>query len=272
MNDNILNIAKRKLKQIRYSENTIKVYLHYIEIFLKSTNKYNQHLTGNDLQKFIDEYKYSSGSQQNQIINALKFFYEKVLERKYDKVKFVRPRKSKHLPTVLSQSEIQIMFSSARNIKHLMILKTLYYFGLRRQELIDLQFKHIDRQRKVLIIKQSKGNKDRLLPMYDGFIEELEEYYNSYKPLNYVFNGQETGTKYSATSLSNIVKYCSSTLNKTVTPHQLRHSFATHLLEKGIDLRFIQSLLGHSSSKTTEIYTHVSQYNTNGITNCLIFN
>lgn len=161
MNEDTLRITKQKLKLYGYAINTINTYYGYIRLFLDTTNEYSQHLTGKHMQKFIDEFDYSSGSQQNQIVNALKFFYSKVLDRKYDKVKFIRPRKNKTLPKVLSQEEIQIMFSQARNIKHLMILNLLYYFGLRRQELIDLEFKHIYRERNVILIENSKGNKDR---------------------------------------------------------------------------------------------------------------
>lgn len=270
MNEEILRITKQKLKLFGYADNTIKTYVHYIGLFLESTGKYSQHLTGSNLQKFINDFNYSSRSQQNQIINALKFFYDKVLNRKYDKVKFIRPRRSKVLPKVLSQEEIQIIFSQTRNLKHLMILKLLYYFGLRRQELIDLEFKHIQRYRKVILIENSKGNKDRIIGMYDGFIEDLTKYFFLYSPKKYVINGQVKGEKYSATSLSKVIKYCSEPLNKTVTPHMLRHSFATHLLENGVDIRYIQELLGHNSIKTTEIYTHVSKLKIQGITNCLV--
>jgi len=253
----------------KYSFNTIYTYESCIKELSIYFNCDLIRISNNDVYSFLKEKAFSE-SKQNQSINAIKLFYKSVYNKTIKDQFLPRPLKSKHLPVVLSKSEINKMFKTSRNLKHLMLLKVLYYFGLRRQELIDLQFKNIDRQRNILIIQNTKGKKDRIIPLYDEFLNELEHFYYKYKSFNYVFNGNIKGSKYSATSLVNVVKYCSESINKKVTPHVLRHSFATHLLEKGIDIRFIQELLGHTSSKTTEIYTHVSISNLSGLTNILL--
>ena len=140
------------------------------------------------------------------------------------------------------------------------MLSLIYACGLRRSELLNLKPSHIDSKRKLLIIYQSKGRKDRVIPIGDKIIELLRDYYKAYRPIVWLFEGQIKGEKYSAASLQKVLKRAlkKTKISKPVTLHWLRHSFATHLLENGTDLRFIQEILGHKSSKTTEIYTHVS--------------
>lgn len=207
-------------------------------------------------------------SQQNQRINAIRFYYEKILG--YDKQYYCihRPRKEKKLPQVLSKNQIRDILNSCNNIKHRCIITLLYSAGLRRGEVLNLKITDIDSQRMVLIIRGAKGKKDRLSLLSNHALIMLREYYKQYRPEEYLFEGQN-GSKYSAESIAKIFKRAvlKTNIKRHVTPHTLRHSFATHLLEQGTDLRYIQKLLGHNSSKTTEIYTHVSCNSLNKINN-----
>jgi len=199
-------------------------------------------------------------SQQNQRINAIKFYYEKVLGRNKQYYELHRPHKEHKLPKVLSKNEIKRILNSCNNIKHHCILILIYSAGLRRSELIDLEISNIDSERMVININGAKGKKDRISLLSINTLNLLRKYYKEYKPKKYLFEGSKGG-KYSSTSIAKLLKNAANKagIQKNVTPHMLRHSFATHLLEQGTDLRFIQELLGHSSSKTTEIYTHVSK-------------
>ncbi len=237
-----------------------------INEFIECIGKHESKLNSHDFQSYIDELGQRSYSQHNQIINALKFLYEKVLDRKF-KVKFDRPKKRISLPTVLSIEEIQSMIDKARNSKHRAVILTLYDLGIRREELINLKWSDIDRNQMIVRINQGKGKKDRITPLSDRLLSLYEVYYRDFPHLGYVFQGQ-LGGKYSATSVANVIKYTSKGINKNVTPHVLRHSFATHLMDNGIDIRIIQSILGHSRSTTTEIYTHVSTRSFNNIHRC----
>jgi integrase/recombinase XerD len=173
---------------------------------------------------------------------------------------FERPRREHRLPNVLSKDEIKRLLGALTNTKHKVILTVIYACGLRRSELLNLKPGDIDSERGVLIIRQSKGKKDRIVPVSERLIGILREYYRSYRPEKYLFEGQIKGEQYSASSMQKVLKEACyrAGIKKPVTLHWLRHRYATHLLESGTDLRFIQELLGHSSSKTTEIYTHVS--------------
>jgi site-specific recombinase XerD len=170
-----------------------------------------------------------------------------------------RPRKEKHLPEVLSKEEIVKIMNNTNNIKHKCIVGLLYSSGLRRAELLNLNVTDIDSKRMVVIIKNAKGNKDRISVLSPSLLKDLQNYYKAYRPKVFLFEGQK-GDKYSASSVLKIVTMAAENagIQKKVTPHMLRHSFATHLLENGTDIRHIQLLLGHSSTKTTEIYTHVA--------------
>ncbi len=163
------------------------------------------------------------------------------------------------LPKVLSKSEVKRMIENTENIKHKCILALLYSTGLRRSELLSLRLMDIDSERMVINIKGAKGKKDRISLLSNDMLKMLREYYKKYTPKEYLFEGAN-GKQYSETSVSKILKNAAKRagIRKNVTPHMLRHSFDTHLLEQGTDLRYIQELLGHKSSKTTEIYTHIS--------------
>jgi len=252
--DKILKIYFEKLKYFRYSDNTNKIYLYYVSEFLNTIRKNYKHITGNDFQDYLDNYSFSSSSQQNQIISAIKFLYEKVLNRKYVKVNFKRPRKERKLPHIIDKDILKSKILSIDNLKHKAILSLAYSCGLRVSEVTNLKIEDIDSKRMLIAIKQTKGRKDRYVPLSNDLLEILRNYYLVYKPYEYLFNGQFSN-KYSSTSCNKIIKKY---ISYNAHMHQLRHNCFTHLLENGTDLRVIQSIAGHKSSKTTEIYTHVS--------------
>jgi len=260
----VLEQYKNRLIQQRYSQNTIDIYCNYFKDFcnfFKNSDLLN--INPEQINKYILDLikiKKISISQQNQRINAIKFYYEKILGREKQYYSLHRPKKEHKLPKVLSKNEVKRIFNSCNNIKHRCILMLIYSSGLRRSELIDLEISDIDSERMVVNIKGAKGKKDRISLLSENTLHLLRDYYKNYKPKIYLFEGPQ-GRKYSPTSVANILKKSAQKagLTKRVTPHMLRHSFATHLLEQGTDLRYIQELLGHNSSKTTEIYTHVSK-------------
>jgi len=263
-----------KLIQKRYSQNTIKTYVSYMSSFMDEFNNRNP---GSVTTQEINEYilklirtKGISSSQQNQRINAIKFYFEQVLGRKKAYYQLDRPKKDKRLPKILTVEEVELILKHCENLKHKCILMTLYSGGLRRSELINLKITDIDSQRMLIRITNSKGNKDRNTLLSEKLLKLLRDYYRYHKPKIWLFEGQGGG-QYSATSIANIFRKAirKAQITKHATPHTLRHSFATHLLEQGINLRYIQELLGHSSIKTTEIYTHVSSKQLSKIKNPL---
>ena len=209
------------------------------------------------LQKLIQ--KGYSDSYVNQMINSIKFYYELVKGMPNRFYSIERPRKKESLPKVISLEEVKGIIINTNNIKHKCIVSLLYSAGLRRSELLNLTLQNIDSKRMAILVKNSKGGKDRLTILSQNVLDDLRIYFKKWKPKKYLFEG-ESGNQYSATSVVKIIKNSAKKagIKKSVSPHILRHSFATHLLEKGTDLRYIQSLLGHSSSKTTEIYTQVA--------------
>ena len=252
------------LQSRRYSPNTIKVYTDTLAIFLRYfPDKEVTEIRNDDLIDFNNNYILKnnfSSSYQNQVVNGIKLFYRSMHQTKFDVELVHRPKKEKTLPNVLSKEEVKKILEVTTNIKHRSMLALIYACGLRRSELLKLTLSDVQSSRNILLIRQSKGKKDRILPLGDKLIQQLREYYLSYRPKHWLFEGQLKGEPYSAKSLQNVLKnsVSKSGIKKTVTLHWLRHSYATHLLEGGTDLRYIQELLGHSSSRTTEIYTHVS--------------
>lgn len=261
---NQLNHFKNWLTSHRYSENTVNTYVNTIRVFLQFyNNKTILEIGNDDIIHFNNEYilkKKLSNSYQNQFINALKLFYKTIEKRQIDVDLIQRPRKEMLLPNVLSKQEVKAILDAHSNFKHRMMLILIYACGLRRSELIRLKPSAIDSQRNLLKINQSKGNKDRYVPISDEIVELLRQYYKLFKPKTWLFEGQIPGEQYSPTSLQKVLKTAllKAKIKKPATLHWLRHSYATHLLESGTDLRYIQELLGHGSSRTTEIYTHVS--------------
>jgi integrase/recombinase XerD len=248
----------------RYAASTIKTYQEALRTFFSyHYNKSPTEITNEAVIQFNTDYilrNNMSSSFQNQVINALKIFYKVCLQKKLDIDLLVRPKRDKRLPNVLSKEEVAKILGSLGNCKHQVMLSLIYSCGLRRSELINLKIRDIDSNRKVVIIRQSKNKKDRIVPLSDKVLIKLREYYKIYQPQTWLFEGQVAGERYGERSLELVLKQAvqKAGIQKSVSLHWLRHSYATHLLEGGTDLRYIQELLGHNSSKTTEIYTHVS--------------
>jgi integrase/recombinase XerD len=255
------------MKSRRYSENTIKTYCEALTTFLKYFNaKALSGISNEDIITFNNEYILKNGfsaSFQNQVVNAIKLFFRTMQNLNIDVELIHRPKRAKLLPNVLSKEEVKLILNAHNNLKHKVMLSLIYSCGLRSGELLKLKPEHIDSKRNIIIIKQAKGRKDRIAPLSSKIIEMLKEYYRTNKPEIYLFEGQTRGTMYDARSLQQVLKQSLEKvkITKPVSLHWLRHSYATHLLENGTDLRYIQEILGHSSSKTTEIYTHVSTKN-----------
>jgi len=252
-----------KMKELRYGEHTVHTYSSLFEEFINyyykfDIDKIDELMIISFLRYLVTERKVST-SYQNQSINAIKFYYERVL-RGQRKVYLVdRPRTEKALPVVLSEDEISDIINATTNLKHKVILMTIYSAGLRISEALNLKIQDIDSQRMQIRVEQSKGKKDRYTLLSVKTLNILRQYFQVYKPKLWLFEGQKS-EQYSERSIQSILKTSVSKTNiiKRVTVHTLRHSFATHLLENGTDLRYIQTLLGHESSKTTEIYTHIT--------------
>ncbi|WP_192349132.1 site-specific tyrosine recombinase/integron integrase [Algoriphagus sp. Y33] len=249
----------------RYAESTVKTYSQSLSLFFRYTeNKKPEEISTEDLENFHQNYilkrKYSV-SFQSQVINSVKLYFSNKQKRKLEPIEIERPKKPKQLPHVLSKEEVKDILQAHKNVKHRTMLSLIYACGLRRSELLNLKLEDVDSKRGMLRINKGKGAKDRMVPISDKIIGMLRAYYLMEKPGSYLFEGSKKNTAYSEGSLQKVLKTALSKagIKKPVTLHWLRHSYATHLLESGTDLRFIQELLGHSSSKTTEIYTHVSQ-------------
>lgn len=253
-----------------YSHNTLKAYRGALYYFFK----YFENNNLKDLEKaaiesyvahLINKYKISE-TRQNTIINAIKFYYEQVLGQPREYYDIQRPKRPKSLPNVLSMEEIQKLLVQPKNIKHRAILYTIYASGLRISELVNLRIEDIRSKDGYIFIKGAKGKKDRRTMLSKHLLKLLRIYYKMYRPAYWLFEGQDGG-QYSRSSIQKIFRKAvqSANLNPWATPHTLRHSFATHLLQQGVNLRYIQTLLGHSSSKTTEIYTHLLNVDNNTV-------
>ncbi|MFN3342506.1 MAG: site-specific tyrosine recombinase/integron integrase [Flavobacteriales bacterium] len=252
------------LRAERYAVNTIATYTDALRVFLRFFSDSDpSDITEEDVQRFNVDYILGNGysaSYQNQVINAIKLFFVRIEKRRIEPEILLRPRRAKPLPNVLSMEEVKQVLEASHNIKHRAMLSMIYACGLRCGELLALNMESIDRKRKIVFLKGGKGNKDRIVPLSSKIEVLLTEYLQQFKPKIYLFEGEKKGEKYSSRSLQQVLKQSlrKAGVQKPATLHWLRHSFATHLLEGGTDLRYIQELLGHNSSKTTEIYTHVS--------------
>jgi len=262
LNQKIVRICEQKFTYLNYSERTKEIYISYIKQFIYwCGDKRIIHLNSNDFQSYLDNYKFTSVSQQNQIINAIRFLYKFGLNKKYDKVSFKRPKKEKKLPRVIDSEQILNSLSKIQNLKHKSILTLTFSVGLRVSEVVNLKINDIDSTRMIITIKNGKGKKDRIVPLSESVLLLLRKYFLKYKPKEYLFNGQKKN-RYSIGSCQKIYKNLID-INSSI--HTLRHSCFTFLLENDTNLRTIQSIAGHSSSKTTEIYTHVSKKLLNNI-------
>ena len=257
----------RWMRSKRYSPSTIGAYQDALKCFLNFyKHKRPEDIQNRDLIAFNNDYILKQGlssSYQNQVVNAVKLFFRTVESRQLNPELIHRPKRQKVLPNVLSKEEIKLILNAQSNLKHKLMLSLIYACGLRRSELLALKLRDVDDKRGLLIVRQGKGKKDRITPLSDKIHSLIENYCVAYKPKEWLFEGQDQRGPYDERSLASVLKQAleKSGIKKPVTLHWLRHSYATHLLESGTDLRYIQELLGHSRSTTTEIYTHVSSKN-----------
>lgn len=250
-----------------YSASTMRTYINEFRSFLQ-TIRHNpaKSFTSNRMKDYLQycfEKLNLSENTMHSRINALKFYYEQVLGREKFFWEIPRPKKHLILPKVLGEEELRRLFASVNNLKHKAILFTAYSAGLRVSEVINLRFEDIDRERKQLFVYCSKGKKDRYVALSPLLLDVLENYYKMWKPrpTNYVFEGDVQGERYSIRSAQIIFHNAKQKagISKTISFHGLRHSFATHLLEKGVDVKYIKEILGHFNIKTTERYLHVKR-------------
>lgn len=247
----------------KYSNESVKNYVSCLGKFLahfENVATKPSEISAEQIKKFLSGFK--EANTHKGYLCAIKLFYSKIGNQpnKLDRVEY--PKQSRKLPIVLSISEIQAMFTACENKKHKVILALLYSCGFRVSELINLEWQHIDRSRKIVNIVQGKGKKDRQVGLPEHIIPLLESYFREYKTIKYVLNGQfpEKELRYSDRSVGEVVKQLSdkAEITKRVHTHLIRHCYATHLLESGTDINLIQKLLGHANVKTTNIYLHIS--------------
>lgn len=269
--ENALAAMRKKLEIARYSPNTIDTYLNATkQFFLRFAAKHPNDIRTEDIETYQHELARTgkSNSYLNQIVNAVRYYFKDVLGDVH-RVKFIeRPRKETKLPLVLSKAEIAAVLKAPSNVKHQAMLALAYSGGLRISEVIGLRPEDLLFDRGLIHVRSAKGNKDRTTLLGKSTAELVKRYLEHFKPKDLLFAGQNGGT-YSPRSLQKVLDAAlqKAGITKPATMHTLRHSFATHLLEQGTDLRYIQALLGHASSKTTEVYTHVSTRYLQGIVN-----
>ncbi len=259
-----VKLFERYLRNKRYSKQTIESYTCAVKNYFGFLMKKPEEVTDEDFFNYNYRCLVEQGlsrSTQNMIISGLRLFYKRFGNSKISMDILERPKRQYKLPVVLSAQEVKRMIELTRNLKHKVVICMLYSAGLRKSELMHLKLNDIDSTRMVITVQQGKGARDRTVTLSQKVLDLLREYYKAYRPGLLLIEGQGGGV-YSAESISKIVKRAAqlARIRKRVTPHTLRHSYATHLLESGVDLRYIQVLLGHKSSKTTEIYTHVSNH------------
>ena len=263
---------KQWLRSKRYSESTITTYSEALKSFLVFYREIPiAEITNEDVIVYNNEYILKnnlSASYQNQTVNAIKLFFKIIHNSKIVIEELHRPKNAKRLPNVLSKEEAMRLIDMTTNLKHKTLLALIYSAGLRISEAINMKITDIDSQRMLIHVKNAKGKKDRYTLLSTKVLELLKEYYTIYKPKTFLFEGQ-FGEQYSSRSAQAVLQQSAKKagITKQISLHTLRHSFATHLLENGTDLRYIQDLLGHSSPKTTMIYTHVSSTSLKNIIN-----
>ena len=263
-NDQFLKKMEEGLKLRGYSQKTIKSYMSHARLFLEYCGKNANQLVKEDINYYLLyllEQKGNTHSFVSQAVSSIKFLFGKVLMKDDLALNIVRPKKEKKLPEVLSQKEVRVILDNITNLKHKAILFLTYSSGLRVGEVVRLKLKDIDSDRMLIHVVQGKGRKDRYTVLSEVTLGVLREYVQKFKPAEWLFQGEEAGRHITERTVQRVFESAreKAGIQKKVSVHSLRHSFATHLLEGGIDLRYIQELLGHESSKTTEIYTHVTK-------------
>lgn len=264
-NQEAIESVKKWMLQRSYSQKTIDLYARQWQHFFDNSKKPWIELTPTDItdynyEKFVNSKQKLRYSAHNVFVSAMKLFFKANRHPNMVPDDIKRPRKRKRLPSVLSEEEVRRIIAATMNIKHRALLMLVYSGGLRIGETLNLKVGDINSERGVIEIHAGKGNKDRQVPLSRRALELLREYYKYYKPVYYLFEGETAGKPYSPRSAQNVIRRSvqRAGINKHVTMHTLRHSYATHLMERGVGLRYIQEILGHSSPKTTMIYTHVS--------------
>lgn len=276
INNQYIKEFKEKLLLQRYAPNSISIYTMCIKKFLNYYESKNiRLLNNNDIKVFLTHLLQNekiSDSYQKQMLGAITKFYDLIFNIRLDLKSLYPKRKKNILPKYITKPQIKKMIEETYNLKHRCIIMLLYSAGLRVSELIGLKTIDIDSDSMLINISNSKGRKDRKVMLSEKVLTELRLYYKQYKPKEYLFEGQNKAY-YSAKSIQNIVKDAAlrANLNKRVTPHMLRHSFAIHLLENGTDIRYIQELLGHNSIQTTELYTYITDISKSKIKSPLDF-
>ncbi|WP_105613993.1 tyrosine-type recombinase/integrase [Vallitalea okinawensis] len=270
--DECINEVREFMIRKGYSTKTIKTYLgHLLRFFDYSLGKDDYKTVNRYLLDLLENQKLSH-TYVNQAISAIKILlkiHNKELEDDY--IRIVRPFKEKKLPKVLSKPEVKSIFNVTENIKHKTMLMLGYSCGLRVSEVANLKIKDIDSHRMIVKINQGKGRKDRITSLSSLMLDQLRDYYKVYHPQEWLFENRDKNGHVTTRTIQRVFNDAAlkAKIKKNVTFHSLRHSFATHLLESGVDIRYIQEFLGHNSSKTTEIYTHVSTQSLTSITNPL---
>lgn len=245
-----------------YSPITIKYYLAHISNFAKHFNKSPDLLGDKEIREYLHYCimeKHLSEGSVNTIHSALKFFYTKTLDREWRAEKLARIKERRRLPVVLSQSEVKAILDMTTNLKHKTILTTIYAAGLRVSEAAKLKIFDIDSNNMQIIVREGKGKKDRYTLLSELNLQLLREYWKRYKPETFLFPGKYSDAPITARSIQRIFEDAKNKANikKDASVHTLRHSFATHLLEAGTDICYIQRLMGHTSIQTTAIYLHL---------------
>jgi integrase/recombinase XerD len=257
MND-FRNTTLKKYQQIlrvkNYSDKTIAAYSNALYVVNSELRTDLYHTNKKSIQDYFNTKTFTSISQQNIYISAVKLFFKYIIGQKIGWISLERPRRERHLPKVIDKQVIISKIDIIGNLKHKAILSLGYSVGLRVSEVINLRVKDIDSARMLIYINNAKGKKDRIVPLSDKLLKLLREYYLAYRPKDFLFEGQN-GNKYSSESCEKLIKKY---IDPTAGFHLLRHSSFTSMLESGTDLRIIQTIAGHSKPSTTAIYTHVS--------------
>lgn len=267
--------VRKEMRLRNYSVKTIQAYISCLRAFVRYISpSHPRTITEDGIRAYLlhlIESENMAPATINQAYNALRFLYVELYKMPFVIRNLPRLKKERKLPDVLDQEDILKIIASVENLKHKTMLLLIYSAGLRVGEVVRLKANDIDSKRKLIHIRQAKGKKDRYTLLSDAALEKLREYYATYKPADFLFEGAEGHGHLSERSIQNVFKRALKIagITKPVTVHSLRHSFATHLLENGTDLRYIQEVLGHASSKTTEIYTHVSKKSLGKIVNPL---
>ena len=253
-----------------YSARSIRSYVCMLANAARYYHRSPDELSIEEIKKYLQYCTQDRGlsvSTINQTISAFKILFQDVLGKPWEKIKIKRPRKNRHLPDILSKEEIAKMLQSTNNPKHKAIIAVLYSSGVRREELLNLKIRDIDSNRMLIRVCNGKGNKSRDTLLAQNTLELLRNYYRLHHPAEYLFESYRPGVAYSATSVEKVVQRAvqRAGITKNIYPHSLRHTFATHLLEQGANLKVIQKLLGHASLRSTMIYLHLARTDYNDV-------